>query len=334
MNWENINRRLEHGFDRLWTRIVAWAGPEGRRARRLLMVLAVIWLLAALVQIVWALIPNSSAVVSPDAKSLNPLSIQNTTGGRSPVAIDKLLAWHLFGEPGDQIVQEPVIVQRPSGQDGIEEGAKESTLNLKLTGIVAMSDEGLGMAIIEHQRKQNVYAVGDELPVGDGQVKLAKVLADRVVIDNRGTYELIRLFEEGQLLAVSEVESEVEPAPKETARAVGVKRDDPASKAIAAQYRQRLYSDPQSLAKVVRIEAHREDGQLRGYRVTPGSDKAQFEQLGFKSGDLVTSVNGVSLDNPGNAVQLYQLMRTASEAVFEVERGGTSVTLTVALDDA
>ncbi|PID55065.1 MAG: type II secretion system protein GspC [Gammaproteobacteria bacterium] len=333
MNWEQINRRLEHGFDRFWTRVMAWAGPDGVRLRRVLIALAVLWLLLALAKIVWALLPVAPTLEPPAVPLLNPLTAQTSASGAvAPVAVDKLLAWHLFGKPGQAVTREPVVVRRPVDQGGIERGAKESKLNITLTGIVAMSDEGFGMAIIEHSRKQQLYAVGDELPIGGGQVKLAKVLADRVVIDNRGTYELIRLFEQGDLVAtVREPASKTEELAQQPTRAMSVKRDDAVSKAIARQYRQRLYNDPQSLAEVVKISAHREQGQLRGYRVRPGNDKQQFEQLGFKAGDLVTSVNGIPLDNPSNAVQLYQLMRTASEAVFEVERGSTLVTLTVML---
>jgi len=84
----------------------------------------------------------------------------------------------------------------------------------------------------------------------------------------------------------------------------------------------------------VRISAVREEGVLRGYKVAPGSDAGQFARLGFKQGDLVTSVNGIALNDPGNTVRLYQLMRTASEAVFELERDEKQLTVTVSLDDS
>ena len=71
---------------------------------------------------------------------------------------------------------------------------------------------------------------------------------------------------------------------------------------------------------------------MQGYRVNPGNDKEQFDQLGFKAGDVVTSVNGVTLDNPANTMVLYNTMRTANEVVFELERAGQPLTLSVNLD--
>ena len=75
--------------------------------------------------------------------------------------------------------------------------------------------------------------------------------------------------------------------------------------------------------------------------VRPGSDTAptfgelavrngllsreQFEELGFKANDIVTAVNGIELTDPGKAIKLYEVMRSADEASFEVLRNGESV---------
>ncbi|MDP4788925.1 MAG: hypothetical protein NWR64_02980, partial [Haliea sp.] len=112
------------------------------------------------------------------------------------------------------------------------------------------------------------------------------------------------------------------------------KRADAAAAALAAGYRDQLYADPQSLADLVRIAAVRADGALRGYRVTPGQNRVQFEQLGFRAGDLVLAVNGLSLSDPANTMRLYQAMRSATEASFDLLRGGESVALSVSLDAA
>ena len=53
---------------------------------------------------------------------------------------------------------------------------------------------------------------------------------------------------------------------------------------------------------------------------------------GFEAGDVVTGINGVSLDNPTNTMVLYNSLRTAGEVVFELERGGQPMTLSVSLD--
>jgi general secretion pathway protein C len=111
------------------------------------------------------------------------------------------------------------------------------------------------------------------------------------------------------------------------------KRADADATALALSYRDRLYQNPQSLAEVVSVSAVREDGELLGYRISPGKDPGQFEQLGFKPGDLVTGINGIALNDPANTMRLYQAMRSASEAVFELKRENQQLTVSVSLDE-
>jgi general secretion pathway protein C len=53
--------------------------------------------------------------------------------------------------------------------------------------------------------------------------------------------------------------------------------------------------------------------------------------LGFQAGDVVTAINGMDLSDPTNTVRLYQSMRSAQEASFELLRKGESVTLNVSI---
>ena len=122
------------------------------------------------------------------------------------------------------------------------------------------------------------------------------------------------------------------PTPKAAASPATENRADEETTRLAQSYRERLYQNPQSLAEVVNVSAVREGGALLGYRVSPGKDQEQFAQLGFKPGDLVTAVNGVSLDNPANTMVLYNSMRNAQEAVFDLQREDQQLTLSVNLD--
>ena len=71
----------------------------------------------------------------------------------------------------------------------------------------------------------------------------------------------------------------------------------------------------------------RQPSPTRPFSITVNNDKFAPR---FVSGDVVT----IDLDNPGNTMRLYQLMRSASVATFDLERGGENLTLTVNLDEA
>ena len=307
---------------------------RARRLRQAVVVLLCLWLMVSVVNLFWALYPSAESDPAGDLQIVNPITEAPASAGPDPVDIDRLQSRHLFGEAG---ADEPVAVvveeveAADTRRDGIEKGARETRLQLLLRGVVASSEDGLGHAIIEHQKKQAVYAVEDELPVGN-KVVLAKVMPRQVVLDNNGTYELLRLFEDNALDAqVTQAAPVIKAPANRGAPALVDKRADQAATELAQSYRDRLYQNPQSLAEVVSVNAVRQDGELMGYRVSPGKDKQQFAQLGFKAGDVVTSVNGIDLNDPANTMRLYQTMRTATEAVFDLQRGDEAVSISVSL---
>ena len=303
--------------------------------RRALIFLLAVWAVLAITRLVWSLVPSGDLELDPSAVVVNPVREPAAAAAASEVDIQQMISWQLFGEAGDEplalVESEPEAAA--ASREGIEEGARETRLELLLRGAVASTEDGRGHAIIEHRNTQAVYAVEDKLPVS-GNVVLAKVMPRQVVLDNGGTYELLTLFEETTL------DAQLPPASqtaKTAQRATGAReeqrRDDPQTTALASDFRDRLYQDPQSLAEVVNVSAVRADGALQGYRVSPGKQQQQFEQLGFKQGDLVTGINGIALDDPANTLSLYQTMRTATEAVFELEREGQAISITVQLED-
>ncbi|WP_157516142.1 type II secretion system protein GspC [Pseudohalioglobus lutimaris] len=317
------------------------AQPDrARRLRLALALLLVLWMVWSVVGLFWALFPAAEVSEPEGARVVNPVIQASTGANRVPVDIEELRGRHLFGEAisNDAVaaaVPEPEAAVDES-RDGIENNARETRLQLVLRGVVASSENGLGHAIIEHRKKQAVYAVEDELPVGNNVV-LAKVMPRQVVLDNNGTYELLVLFEESDVGAAVEATARTPvrtntraPANRGAPELVD-KRDEDSATELAREYRNRLYENPQSLADVVAISAVREDGRLLGYRIAPGKDREQFSQLGFKAGDLVTSVNGIVLDDPANTMRLYQTMRSASEAVFDLQRADQQISISVSL---
>lgn len=309
-----------------------------------LLLLLVVWMAGSLAQLFWTAWPESSARDISGLEIVNPMSSGQASRRQVSVDLDSMLGLGLFGDP---INEEAELAAATSAVDippeGIEQGARETRLAVKLTGIVASSEEGLGTAVIEAGGSEGNFMVGDDLPVS-GNVKLAKVLPKQVVLDNNGTYELLKLFDDSGLDGLASIQQETTASttsngrdapdnPGSTGDAGDVRINDQAARQLAAQYRQQLYDDPQSLAQVVKVSAVRGDGGLKGYRVAPGRDAEQFRQLGFESGDVVTAVNGLALSDPANTMRLYQTMRDATDATFDVERKGSTVTISVSLGE-
>jgi len=329
--------------DRLEAQILRWAEPmQLNRLKITLLGLLAIWAVLSLTRGLWLLLPAPSVALSK-ATVINPPTVAIADSGSVDVDVDSMLGLSLFG---DGITPElPELTEALIGnpRDGIEAGARETQLDITLTGIVASTDDGLGSVIIERSGTQTLYGVGDII-TGLDRVKLAKVMAQQVVLDNRGTYELLKLFENDALPIAAQAAIQAAPGIRsrdntapDAAKSVSADQlsDSVLTGSRAQQvavYRDRLYSNPQSLSTLVNVSAVREGGQLRGYRITPGVDPELFSSLGLKAGDIITSVNGYALSEPSNAAKLYQMMRDVTQATIELERNGASFSVAVNLD--
>ncbi|WP_230198377.1 type II secretion system protein GspC [Luminiphilus syltensis] len=303
--------------------------------RRAAILLFFIWASHSLVMGLWAILPGAAPVESM-GQVINPVSGVSLSESVA-VDLEDMVGLGLFGESIAAAEPEPLAdTATDSSREGIEDGARESRLGLTLTGIVASTEDGLGSAVIKSGNTELTYAVGDTLPVSSG-VTLAKVMSRQVVIDNKGTYELLTLFDDNELSRMASVKSAPgRPVPRAerpvNSQAREIRVDDPARSELAARYRDKFYDEPQTLASVVSVSVVRDDGGLRGYRLAPGREADVFRQLGFRAGDLVTAINGLPLSDPANTLKLYQAMRAADSAYFEVERGGVPVSISVSLN--
>ena len=309
---------------------------DSRKLSRLqtgIIALLVFWSISSVSQLIW--IPfRTSAIETAPAAAINPPRAAAQNPAQS-VDVSRVLGSGLFGAGPDLPLEAAENGTAASGQrDGIEQNAKETRLALSLTGIVALAENGLGSAVIKSGATEQVYAVGDALPAS-GQVVLSKVMPEQVVIDNNGTYELIKLYDKPGLSIPSRpstqgssaVKSSTQPSqPNARASEQSVEQSG-----LASQYRARLYENPESLAQVVSVAPVRGNDGIVGYRITPGQDRAAFDAFGFKAGDVVTAVNGLALSDASNSIKLYQMMKDATLATFDINRDDGSVTISVDL---
>ena len=309
---------------------------DSRKLSRLqtgIIALLVFWSISSVSQLIW--IPfRTSAIETAPAAAINPPRAAAQNPAQS-VDVSRVLGSGLFGAGPDLPLEAAENGTAASGQrDGIEQNAKETRLALSLTGIVALAENGLGSAVIKSGATEQVYAVGDALPAS-GQVVLSKVMPEQVVIDNNGTYELIKLYDKPGLSIPSRpstqessaIKSSTQPSqPNAWASEKSVEQS-----ALASQYRARLYENPESLAQVVSVAPVRDNDGIVGYRITPGQDRAAFDAFGFKAGDVVTAVNGLALSDASNSIKLYQMMKDATLATFDINRDDGTVTISVDL---
>ena len=265
------------------------------------LVAGIAWLAALLT---WQLLPGPTPRPDTTIPSTAPAAAGDA-GDSADVA-----SLHLFGEA--PAAAEPTAAQAEPAD------APDTRLNLRLTGVFATGN-GDGIAIIVvGNAEEAVFGVGERVA---GQAQIDGIYADRVILERNGSLETLRLSEQGL---------NGEAIDGDSARRDGGNREIQRIARRARELRQRLVRNPLELARMVRFQPYRRDGELIGYRIQPRSADAQLlADLGLRPTDVITEVNGLSLRDPNQAQQALERMRTARTISVTWLRDGRELRMTV-----
>jgi general secretion pathway protein C len=97
----------------------------------------------------------------------------------------------------------------------------------------------------------------------------------------------------------------------------------------AGTLREAISANASRLSDVMRVAPHVQEGQVVGFRLTPGRDRAAFEALGLQAGDVVTDINGTVLDDPAQGLQVYESLGQTTQANVTVLRDGVPQVLVI-----
>ena len=264
------------------------------------------WQLASLV---WTFVPGSPAgdpiVATP------PAAVMNAGGGSQSADVEAVASAHLFGEANPEDV---VVVPLDAPTEELE----ETRLALTLKGTMAGTDNRLTAAIIaDNRNEEKVYTIGDTIVSG---ATLHAVYRDQVVLNRNGTLEALKLPKE---LPVSSA-----PIRQQTT----TRRTSAVAQQQGNSVQQALTQNASKLADVIRPTPYFVGGQQQGYRVYPGRNRQQFAALGLRPGDLIKDIDGASLTDPQQAMQIFQNLGTADQVSVTVERNGQSQVLVLSAD--
>lgn len=252
-----------------------------------LLVIAIAYQLATLT---WSLVPGSIPTAAPVAQGA-------ATAAAPVVDFSSLIGAHLFGEAAEGTT--PLVAAVVDAPD--------TTLSLTLKGILSREEDSSGGAIISSNRGEDrAYQVGQTIDGADGAT-LHSVYADRVLLNRNGQLETLRLPKE--LSAAGAGFTAMPPMP-------------PAAPGANPSLRETIAENATRLTDIVRIAPHVQEGQVVGFRVNPGRDRATFEALGLQPGDVVTDINGTVLDDPSQGLQVFQSLGETTQANVTILRDG------------
>jgi general secretion pathway protein C len=278
----------------------------------------------------WLLLPLPELVQPAPGQLLQMQSAAPQGSRQDTVDIEAIKSFHLFGSAGDAatLVPKPAVVLID---------AEDTHLDLLLLGVVVSDIASSGRAIIAHRNQQDLFAIGDSLP-GGSQVQLEQVLPGRVIINNAGHYESLWLYQD---------DSSSQGAKKPVQRVAKVERraQIPATLAVAqipAAVVEELpavrpeasnpVAKPETLADIIKFTPVHANGRVLGYRIAPGRSPRLFQHFGLKKNDVITGVNGITLDDPTKALKVYRQIQGSKSANFELMRDGKTHLVEIVLD--
>ena len=202
---------------------------------------------------------------------------------------------------------------------------KETDLKLKLWGTVTGQDKR-AYAVIEDSkaREQNLYRTGDSIQ--KAVVKL--ILREKVVL---------RVDNHDEILAMEEVRSSKGGRPSKRSPKSSSSRKLPVSsyprkiKLKGAQIEKAMENLGQ-LMEQANLRPHIVDGQPAGISITGIKPNAIFRKMRLRNGDVITGLNGGSIESVEDAVKVVEQLSSGSNIQLQIKRRGREQTLDYSIE--
>ncbi|MDT8451197.1 MAG: type II secretion system protein GspC [Gammaproteobacteria bacterium] len=260
---------------------------------------------------IWMLLAEPESeffAATPSANSGTDKNADNAQKSQQQ-AFRSLTSAHLFG------------VAQNQGPQMSAEKAPDTKLNLVLRGILTAGETQMASAIIARgaNGQEEIYGIDDKMP---GGITLREIHAQHVIIERQGQLETLRMEkDEGDDLISAPV-----GRPQSSTSTMS---------ALASQkiknIRRELISNPTSFSKYALPVVVRENGVQVGYRLQPQQNSDLLRQAGLEASDVITSVNGVSLNDMNNSISALRELSSASQVNIIVKRNGVEIPLNIQL---
>lgn len=169
----------------------------------------------------------------------------------------------------------------------------------KLLGTILESDSRGSIAIIKdiNSKKQCNYRVGDKI----SDYQIAKITRGAVTLLKNGKIFLLD-FPLG---------SEAEPV-------ITVSAEE---RIVNLASLTEKISDLNMVMSHALVIPHIESGKIKGFKIMQVKNNSLVKLTGLKEGDIITKINGQSLDSLRKPIEMYQHLRNQEKIDLEITRG-------------
>lgn len=198
--------------------------------------------------------------------------------------------------------------------------AKPSTQKLQLLGSIVMSDDRFSVALLQDEGSGTKYGVKKDELFSDGRYQAMKIERKKLCFQVKATqdFEFVEIPEEGGGMG---------PSLQYSGGGWVVPKSETSFEVPRSALNEKL-SNLNEILQTARAVPYTEGSRQKGFFIQSMEDNSPFKDLGVRTGDIITNVNGVPMDNPGRGLEVFQKFKDMGKIEMDVTRGGKKVTLT------
>jgi general secretion pathway protein C len=222
----------------------------------------------------------------------------------------------------------PILAVASNETSGSKEVPLQRTsLPLRLLAVMyaAPPADKWSMAIIRDTEDKSAgpYAVGSK--VRDATVD--QIDEARVYLLVNGHREYLDLLDKAPAPAAAPVVAaapSTDPVAAELEK--GLKKTGENSFEVQRTAVDSLLGNMAALSRGARIVPEIRDGKALGFRLFSMRPEGPFMKLGLQNGDVVTAINGLEMNSPDKALEVYTKLKSANHLSVALERNGQKIT--------
>ena len=176
------------------------------------------------------------------------------------------------------------------------------------------------------QKSAGPYSIGGKIR----EATITDISDTRVDLDVQGREEYLELFDKGPApgAAAPAAAAPVAPAGDPLAAELqkGVKKTGEHNYEVQRGTVDSLLNNMSALSRAARIVPEIKDGRAAGFRLFSVRPDGPFAMIGLQNGDVISSINGLEMNSPDQALMIYTKLKSASHLSVGLERNGQKIT--------
>lgn len=197
--------------------------------------------------------------------------------------------------------------------------AKPTTQRFLILGTIVMSDEKFSVALLQEEGGQKFGVKKDEV-FSDGKFQAMKIDRKRLCFQVKSTQDF-------EFIEIPDDSGNLGGGPTLQMSSSWVTPISETEFSVPRAALNEKISNLNDILQTARAVPYMEGNRFRGFLIQTIDDNSPFKELGVRTGDILTNVNDIPLDNPGRGLEAYQKLRDSSRVNLEVIRNGRKVNL-------